>query len=93
MSKGHGSAQRFVLAQLEGRRNGQKIHDLARSWMHHKNACECEPAEFSRCECRPIPTELESIRRAVRTLERQGLVWTHWEVDSEDRPFKRVTLS
>jgi hypothetical protein len=91
MSKGHGAAQRFVLDQLQRRLNGQSIYDLARGWMHHKAACGCEPPEFSTCDCRPIPAELQSIRRAVRTLEREGRVETWWAA-SLDGTYKMVRL-
>jgi len=87
MSKGHGAAQRFVLAQLERHRDGLPIYALAVGWMHHKAACGCKPAEFSTCRCQPVLAELQSIRRAVRTLELEGLVETWW-AESSDSPFK-----
>jgi hypothetical protein len=76
-------AQRFVLAQLaESLGLAVPITDLAWDWMHYKDACGC--TDFSQCSCEPNANELESIRRAVRSLEREGLVHAYWEVYWED---------
>ena len=75
VSRGHGAAQRFVLAQLAGSLDlAQPISDLAWDWMHYKDACRCGCTDDSECSCEPNANELESIRRAVRSLEREGLV-------------------
>ena len=93
VSRGHGAAQRFVLAQLAGSLDlAQPISDLAWDWMHYKDACRCGCTDDSECSCEPNANELESIRRAVRSLEREGLVQPYWEGGTK-APYKMVELT
>jgi hypothetical protein len=93
MGRGHGAAQRFVLSLLgENLGRSQAISNVAWDWMHHKGACGCAPEDFFRCSCEPNANEVESIRRAVRSLEREGLVRSYWEA-GEANPYKKVELS
>jgi CO/xanthine dehydrogenase Mo-binding subunit len=60
MSRGPGETQRYVLDELEGTAGWSHIRQLA----------------SRRYGSEPTPAQLESLRRAVRTLEKRGLVET-----------------
>jgi hypothetical protein len=60
MSRGPGETQRYVLDELQGTAGWGRIRQLA----------------SRRYGSEPTPAQLESLRRAVRTLEKRGLVET-----------------
>jgi hypothetical protein len=47
-----------------------------------------ECCDFGPCTLPTLPAEYESVRRAVHSLERKGLVRLEWRLDDEypDRP-------
>jgi hypothetical protein len=97
MSRGHGAAQRFVLAELAGK-PGAIFNYLAADWSHYKVSRDHpEDGYDDHCDCPSgcewlTTAEHESIRRAVKSLEREGLVGTWWDDDGYG-PYKRVRLA
>ena len=78
MSRGHGKAQRFVLEALERRDGG----NLA-GW-HWRTA---EDLATERAGREPSTAEVESIRRAIRSLGAEGLVEArHFDGHREGEP-------
>jgi hypothetical protein len=98
MSKGLGKVERFVLDELPtgrtlfGTQAGQSVGGIATQMGHTRwlaeNGQECQDTREC-CELGPYAidtpwrAEYESVRRAVRSLERKGLVRTHWQADDQ----------
>jgi hypothetical protein len=109
MSKGLGAVERFIMDDLPtgrtifGGPQGSSIGMLADRLAHLRQLEEAgETCANTRdcCDLGPYsypawPAEYESVRRAVRSLKRKGLVATQWQMDDPEaerpRPYLWVT--
>ena len=94
MSKGPGAVQRFILDALAKTRApgyGRHVSWLIYDWWETK-PCSCGPEPADDCECEPTKSDAESVRRAIRTLERKGHVAIWWDRDEPGLPPHRVVV-
>lgn len=84
MSRGLVAAERWLLAQLRTSELDETIRGLAQRRNHdialagQGRACEYSQACCDGREWDPTVSQYETMRRAVRSLERKGLLETEW---------------
>jgi hypothetical protein len=77
MSRGHGEIQRQVLKLLEPYELSIGPKDDGWRWLNEM-ACDIFDVDYPD---RPTRAEMESVRRAVKTLEREGLAQVGYRED------------
>src|SRR5580765_1851601 len=102
MSRGLGKIERVVLGYVAGNRYGETIDGLAGQLVHDdwlaRNGKACQHTQ----ECCDVPgwegsrSDYETVRRAVSSLRRKGLITARWEIyDGNDglaRPVPYLVL-
>ena len=83
MSRGLGETERFVVVRLAvADRRPRLVTDLARDWAHERLSLRHPERDLpERCSCRGacsvlLEYQAQSVRRAVRHLESEGIVAT-----------------